>query len=142
MKSTESPKYVHKPSSAKNVSMTTNIVPTERSDYHEESEQSVSTTTIQAERTEPETIDEAKSEGQPSRELSTIEILEKRNHEDAVRRARRAGVSTEGSTIDILERINHADVVKRAKRAGVSTEGTTSDIIDRITRKNLERMSY
>jgi len=64
--------------------------------------------------------------------LSTLELLERKNHEDVVRRAKRAGVSTEGSTVDILERINHADVVKRAKRAGVSTEGSTSDILERI----------
>ena len=68
----------------------------------------------------------------PSQELTTLEILERRNHEDAVRRAQRAGVSTEGSTIDILERINHAEVVKRARRAGVSTEGSTIDILERI----------
>ena len=68
----------------------------------------------------------------PKRELSTLEIIERRNHESAVRRAQRTGVSTEGSTIDILERINHADVVKRAKRMGVSTEGTTIDILERI----------
>lgn len=68
----------------------------------------------------------------PKRELSTLEILERRNHEDVVRRAKRAGVSTEGTTIEILERINHADVVKRAQRAGVSTEGTTIEILERI----------
>lgn len=68
----------------------------------------------------------------PKRELSTIEILERRTHEDVVRRAKRAGVSTEGTTIEILERINHADVVKRAQRAGVSTEGTTIEILERI----------
>ena len=65
-------------------------------------------------------------------ELSTLEILERRNHEDVVKRAKQAGVSTEGSTIDILERINHADVVKRAQQAGVSTEGSTIDILERI----------
>lgn len=68
----------------------------------------------------------------PQRELSTIELLERRNHEEVVRQARRAGVSTEGSTTDILERINHAEVVKQAKRAGVSTEGSTTDILERI----------
>ena len=59
-----------------------------------------------------------------------------------VRRAREAGVSTEGSTSDILERITHANVVKRARQAGVSTEGSTSDILERITRKNLEKYGY
>ena len=60
--------------------------------------------------TEQEVTDDGNSievERKPSRELTTLEILEKRNHEDAVRRAKRAGVSTEGSTIEILERINH-----------------------------------
>ena len=90
--------------------------------------------TTKSTRTEPalgETKDEAGQEA-PMRELSTLEILKIRNHEDAVRRAKRAGVSTEGSTIEILERINHADVVKRAQRAGVSTEGSTIDILERI----------
>ncbi len=64
--------------------------------------------------------------------LSTIEILERQNHESVVKEARRAGVSTEGSTTEILERINHASVVKEAKRAGVSTEGSTTDILERI----------
>ncbi len=85
--------------------------------------------------TEQEVTDDGNSievERKPSRELTTLEILEKRNHEDAVRRAKRAGVSTEGSTIEILERINHADVVKRAQRAGVSTEGSTIEILERI----------
>jgi len=75
----------------------------------------------------------------PQRELSTIELLEKKNHEAVVERAKRAGVSTEGSTIDILERMQHADVVERAKRAGVSTEGSTIEILERINRKQLER---
>lgn len=65
-------------------------------------------------------------------ELSTLEILERKNHADVVRRAKRAGVSTEGTTLEILERINHADVVKRAQRAGVSTEGTTLEILERM----------
>ncbi len=85
--------------------------------------------------TKQEVTDDGNSvevEEKPSRELTTLEILEKRNHEDAVRRAQRAGVSTEGSTIEILERINHADVVKRAQRAGVSTEGSTIEILERI----------
>lgn len=75
--------------------------------------------------------DEAE-QGVLERELSTLEILERRNHENVVRRAKRAGVSTEGTTIEILERINHADVVKRAQRAGVSTEGSTIEILERI----------
>ena len=64
--------------------------------------------------------------------LSSLEELEKRNHADVVKRAERAGISTEGSTMEILERINHADVVKRAERAGVSTEGSTMEILERI----------
>jgi len=54
------------------------------------------------------------------------------SHADAVKRAKKAGVSTEGSTLDILERMSHADAVKRAKKAGVSTEGSTLDILERI----------
>ena len=77
-----------------------------------------------------------------STEGSTIEILERINHADVVKRAQRAGVSTEGSTIEILERINHADVVKRAKRLGVSTEGSTIDILERINRKEMEKYNY
>lgn len=65
-------------------------------------------------------------------ELSTLELLERKNHADVVKRARRAGVDTSGTTLEILERINHADVVKRAKRAGVSTDGTTLEILERI----------
>ena len=71
-------------------------------------------------------------EDKPMEELSTLEILERKNHADVVERARRKGVSTEGTTLDILERINHADVVERAKRKGISTEGTTLDILERI----------
>lgn len=66
------------------------------------------------------------------KELSTLELLERRQHEDVVRQAKRAGVSAEGSTIEILERIQHADVVKQAKRAGVSSEGSTIQILERI----------
>jgi hypothetical protein len=73
-----------------------------------------------------------------STEGSTIDILERISHANAVKQAKRAGVSTEGSTVDILERISHANAVKQAKRAGVSTEGSTSDILERITRKQLE----
>ncbi|MGM9620276.1 MAG: hypothetical protein ACI3X4_02355 [Bacteroidaceae bacterium] len=74
-----------------------------------------------------------------STEGSTMEILERINHADVVKQARHAGVSTEGSTMEILERINHADVVKQAKRAGVSTEGSTMEILERINKKELER---
>ena len=77
----------------------------------------------------------------PQKELSTIELLEKKNHARVVEQAKRAGVSTEGSTIDILDRINHAEVVEQAKRAGVSTEGSTIDILDRINRKRIESMN-
>lgn len=87
--------------------------------------------TAQAEEPKVEEINEP-SPKEADRELSTLEILERKNHADVVRRAQRAGVSTEGSTIEILERINHADVVKRAKRAGVSTEGSTIEILERI----------
>ena len=78
----------------------------------------------------------------PERELSTIELLEKRNHEAIVKQAKRAGVSTEGSTTEIIERINHAQIVKQAKRLGVSTEGSTSEILERINRKELERLNW
>ena len=79
-----------------------------------------------------EVSDTQKTKKETQRELTTLEILERRNHEEVVKQARRAGVSTEGSTTDILERINHAEVVKQAKRAGVSTEGSTTDILERI----------
>ena len=76
------------------------------------------------------------------RELSTLEILERRNHADAVKRAQRAEVSSEGSTIDTLERINHADIVKRAQRLGISTEGSTIEIFERINSKEMEKYKY
>lgn len=91
-------------------------------------------------RQESETITPSSTEDYSG--LSTSEILDRRTHENVVKQARRAGVSTEGSTSDILDRITHANVVKQAKRAGVSTEGSTSDILDRITRKNMEEMGY
>ena len=84
----------------------------------------------------------SKEESTPQRELTTIELLERRNHAEVVKQAKRAGVSTEGSTTDILERINHAEVVKQAKRAGVSTEGSTTDILERINRKEIEQMNW
>jgi predicted mannosyl-3-phosphoglycerate phosphatase (HAD superfamily) len=68
----------------------------------------------------------------PKREMSTLELLEKQQHKDVVKQAKRAGVSAEGSTIEILERIQHADVIKQAKRAGVSSEGSTIEILERI----------
>ena len=73
--------------------------------------------------------------------LSTSEILDRKTHENVVKQARRAGVSTEGSTSDILDRITHANVVKQAQRAGVSTEGSTSDILDRITHANVVKQA-
>ena len=73
--------------------------------------------------------------------LSTSEILDRRTHENVVRQARRAGVSTEGSTSEILDRITHANVVRQAKQAGVSAEGTTSEILDRITHANVVRQA-
>ncbi len=73
--------------------------------------------------------------------LSTIELLERKNHENAVKQAKEAGVSAEGSTLDILERINHKNVVKQAKEAGVSAEGSTLDILERINHKNVVKQA-
>ena len=98
----------------------------------EENAMPVRTTAIETEQVVSDDGNSVEVEEKPSRELTTMEILEKRNHEDAVKRAKRAGISTEGSTIEILERVNHADVVKRAQRAGVSTEGSTVEILERI----------
>lgn len=81
----------------------------------------------------PEQVDK------PLEALSTLELIERKNHADIVRRAQHAGVSTEGTTLEILERINHADVVKRAQRAGVNTEGTTLEILERINHADVER---
>lgn len=81
---------------------------------------------------ENESYPETQSDEDNGEELSTLELLERRNHADVVEQARHAGVSTEGTTLEILERINHADVVKQAKRAGVSTEGSTLEILERI----------
>ena len=75
------------------------------------------------------------------REPSTLELLEKRNHENMVKQAKRAGVSTEGSTLEILDRINHANMVKQAKQAGVSTEGSTLDILERINHANMVKQA-
>ena len=96
-----------------------------------EAEPAATTKSTRTESASAEPNDQSVQEA-PKIELSTLEILERRNHKDAVRRAKHAGVSTEGTTIEILERINHADVVKRAQRAGVSTEGSTIDILERI----------
>ena len=76
------------------------------------------------------------------KELTTMELLERRQHADVVRQAKRAGVSSEGTTMEILDRIQHADVVRQAKRAGVSSEGTTMEILDRIQRKEMEKYNY
>ena len=92
--------------------------------------ESVASVSSSRQRRESETSTPSYSEDES--ELSTLEILERKNHADVVRRAKRAGVSTEGTTLEILERINHADVVKRAQRAGVSTEGTTLEILERM----------
>ena len=77
-----------------------------------------------------------------STEGTTLEIMERMQHADVVKRAQRAGVSTEGTTLEIMERMQHADVVKRAQRAGVSTEGSTLEIMERINRKNMQKMGY
>ena len=87
------------------------------------------------------TTSEGRTKETPQREETTLEILERKNHEDVVRQAKRAGVSTEGSTIEILERINHADVVKQAKRAGVSTEGSTIEILERINHADVVKQA-
>lgn len=71
-----------------------------------------------------------------NRELTTLELLERKNHENAVKMAQRAGVSTEGTTIELLDRVNHANAIKQAQRAGVSTEGTTIEILDRVNHAN------
>lgn len=86
-------------------------------------------------RSEENGVEEVRIQSNPTdnrEELSTMELLERKNHADVVKRARRAGVDTSGTTIEILERINHADIVKRAKHAGVSTEGSTTEILERI----------
>lgn len=94
-------------------------------------DEGLSTLELLERRNHQDAINRAKSMGL-STEGSTLEILERINHAEVVKRAKRAGVSTKGSTLDILERINHAEVVKRAERAGVSTNGSTMDILERI----------
>ena len=108
---------------------------------HKEADKELSTLEILEKKNHADVVRRAQRAG-VSTEGSTIEILERINHADVVKRAKRAGVSTEGSTIDILERINHTDVVKRAKRLGVSTEGSTIDILERINRKEMEKYNY
>ena len=105
-----------------------------------ETQRELTTLEILERRNHEEVVKEARRAG-VSAEGSTTDILERINHAEVVKQAKRAGVSTEGSTTDILERINHAEVVKQAKRVGVSTEGSTTDILERINRKELERMN-
>ena len=101
----------------------------------------LSTSEIIERKTHENVVKQAKRAG-VSTEGTTSEIIDRITHANIVEQAKRVGVSTEGSTSEIIDRITHANVVEQAKRAGVSTEGTTSEIIDRITRKNLENMSY
>ena len=103
-----------------------------------ESENTVSTLELLEKKNHDDVVEQAKRAG-VSTDGTTIEILERINHADVVKQAKKAGVSTDGTTIEILERINHADVVKQAKRAGVSTDGTTIEILERIHHKNLEK---
>ena len=113
----------------------------EQTSVNNKSARDLSTIELLERRNHADVVERAKRAG-VSTEGSTIEILERINHADVVKRAKQAGVSTEGSTIEILERINHADVVRRAKRVGVSTEGSTIDILERINRKHLEDREY
>ena len=101
---------------------------------NEDNDEELSTLELLERRNHADVVEQAKRAG-VSTEGTTLEILERINHADVVKQARRAGVSTEGSTLEILERINHADVVKQAQRAGVSTEGTSLEILERINRK-------
>ena len=73
---------------------------------------------------------------------STSDIYDRIIHDDAVKEARRKGVSTSGSTSDIYDRIIHDDAVKEARRMGVSTSGSTSDIYDRIIQKEMKNMKW
>lgn len=101
--------------------------------------ESVASVPSSRQRRESETITPSYSEDES--ELSTLEIMEKRNHANVVRQAQRAGVSTEGTTLEIMERINHANVVKQAKRAGVSAEGSTLEIMERINHANVVKQA-
>ena len=47
-----------------------------------------------------------------------------------------------GSTSDIYDRIIHDDAVKEARREGLSTSGSTSDIYDRIIQKEIKNMKW
>lgn len=125
------PVYDNGSSSVKSVSTTRkekrNDVPTETAAPQKRKEPSASQ---QAENGDK--LGEPYREKSEDKELSTLELIEKRQHEDVVKQAKRAGVSAEGSTIEILERIQHADVIKQAQRAGVSSEGSTIEILERI----------
>ena len=101
----------------------------------------LSTLEIMERKNHAEVVKQAKRAGVCT-EGSTLEIMERINHAELVKQAKRAGVSTEGSTLEIMERINHAEVVKQAKRAGVSTEGSTLEIMERINRKEMLRIGY
>ena len=103
----------------------------------DESMEGVSTLELLERKNHADVVEQAKRKG-VSTEGTTLEILERINHADVVEQAKRKGVSTEGTTLEILERINHADVVKRAKQMGVNTEGTTLEILERINRKSIE----
>ena len=107
-----------------------------------EKPQSSTSTSSTPSSTPSKAAEKPKKEKEDYGSLSTLEIIERKNHENAVEQARRAGVSTEGSTMDILERINHKNVVEQGKKAGVSTEGSTMDILERINRKSLEKYGY
>ena len=108
---------------------------------HQKPEKELSTIELLEKRNHENVVRQARSAG-VSTKGSTLEILERMNHADVVRQARSAGVSTEGSTLEILERMNHADVVRQAKRVGVSTEGSTLEILERINRKEIEQMNW
>ena len=106
---------------------------------HNEEEKAILSTIELLERKNHENAVKQAKEAGVSAEGSTLDILERINHANVVKQAKEAGVSTEGSTLDILERINHANVIKQARRMGVSTEGSTMDILERINRKTLEK---
>lgn len=97
--------------------------------------------TIDISESDPVEVAKPADPAEESRELTSLELLERKNYENAVKQARRAGVSTEGTTLEILERINHANVVKQAQRAGVSTEGTTLEILERIIHANVVKQA-
>jgi len=115
-----------------------NSIEAGNANQNKEVEETLSTIELLERKNHENVVKRAKEAG-VSTEGSTIEILERINHKNVVKQAKEAGVSTEGSTIDILERINHANAVKQAKRMGVSTEGSTMEILDRIHRKTMEK---